>query len=220
MFKMKKKKNTKTSWIYLGVAIAAILFLIVALYLQTRVRVYDFDSLYQRTLDGKESEINYIYNGFVFVRPDVFWETVILKQGDPPVEFQLATYHSPRSLEHIPTTFNRTAVTQKSQIFLTFNPALDAQTTIAGIEVGKVIGQRYGILNIPTQQGVYTEYEGSFPIITCDNVSRNTGVIKFLVTNTTEIVEENGCILLKAQTSTELIAVANRFIFSLLGIMS
>lgn len=226
--KPRKKKSDTGHWYIFG-GIAFFLILAITTYSMTRPIPTDFDSLYERTLQGKESPINYQYNGFVFVRTEQFWETLVSKRvidqsgnivSRPDTEFQLSLYYDPRSLEHIPVQMNPADILGRSLLVLSYDPLLDSNTAIAGVEVGKVLGDRYGIINIPVQQAVFAEYEGSFPVFSCDNATSSIGVIEFRVGESPSVTQDGDCIVLEATTTRELIAVADRFVLSLLGVMS
>lgn len=223
----KKKFDYNSLYIIAGILIFATMM--IATYFFTRPPLTDFDSLYEQTLKGKESPINYLYNGYIFVKQDMFWETIILRRSfdenrtlvtSADQEFQISFYYDPKSVEYIPVNFSLDNIYRKKAIVLSFSPNLDSSAAIAGVEVGKILGDRNQMLSIPVQQAVYEPYEGSFPKISCEDAIDEITVVEFRVRNTTSIMEVNkNCIVLSATTSPALIAVADRFVFALLGIM-
>ena len=216
-----------SNYIILGGGIAFIVILVSVIYFFSRVTPAetDFDALYERTIRGEESEINYMYNNFVFVQTGLFWETLVRKesrdlQGTVVAnEFQISSYYSPREVEDI--VFNVTTdLSEFNKMYFSYSPNLDGTITLAGVEVGKVVGPRYGILNIPVTQALYSEYDGAaFPVITCDNATADVGVVEFRLGLENSVLQENGCVVLTGMTSRDVLRASNRFIFYLLGIM-
>ncbi|MFT4326425.1 MAG: hypothetical protein ACMXYK_02900 [Candidatus Woesearchaeota archaeon] len=210
-----KKQNVVI--MVLGVLGVALLFF--AMY---AVQQYDFSDLFSDTRHGVVGENQYNYNGFTFVRQNLLWNTVVVQRRSINGEIvsrdiMLTTYYSPRELEDI--VVDRTAfnITNEELIVLSFRPNLGQTDTVAGVEVGKVVGTRNDFLGIPTQFAVFEPYDGTFPVISCE--STNDTVIEFRYDGRNAIERDGNCIRLIAFQEEDLVRVATRYIFGLLGIM-
>jgi hypothetical protein len=113
----------------------------------------DFESVYNRTLAGEVTPNNYLYNNFVFVRQSQgqLWITRAYRQGQ---EYELSFYYGPKELEFIPVQPNvyKTIIDTK-KVYLVQDESLlqdelgPAKSAIASIELGKIVGDKYNILN-------------------------------------------------------------------------
>ncbi len=214
------------------IAIAVLIILGIAgwiFYLKHNVPVVvveDFNTLYQKTLDGQESPINYKYNGFVFVKTNSTWDTIVLQKknstnGTILRDVYLTTYFAPKELEDIKFNNSARSIVKNSGIYMTFDPKMGQYAVLAGIEVGKIIGNKNDLFNVPVIPAVSSNinYTGAYPFITCANATNTIGVIEFRVGDQAEIKSEGNCVIITGTTETDLVRSSDRLIFSLMGIM-
>jgi hypothetical protein len=146
----------------------------------------DFDSVYNRTLAGEVTALNYKYNNFAFVRqsPQGLWITRAYKQGQ---EYELSFYYGPKEVEFIPVQENlfKTIIDAK-KIYLVQDESLlqdevgPAKGAIASIEFGKIVGNRYNILNKQTASAlsypVYPQTSAQQQNTSVPNTTQNTSL--------------------------------------------
>ncbi|MBW2990385.1 hypothetical protein KY348_01630 [Candidatus Woesearchaeota archaeon] len=171
----------------------------------------------------------YRYNNFEFIkRDDGFWYTFVQKGAQP---YWIPFYYHPTELEDIPVeTFLRAKFFEiadnNGQIYITLDPdSEDNQIVIAGVEISRITGGRYDLLNVPTSSAFIkppTESvtETGTPIVTCMHSSNKTMVIWLTLSDKNIAYSRNYCIILEAKTYEDMIRVADRTMYHLLGIMS
>jgi hypothetical protein len=173
-------------------------------------------------LTEKEAENNE-YNHFPFQMRQGSWYTVIESETQrAPIPF----YYHPRELENIPLDPNvlaRFNEVQKNNgsIFITIDPeSPDNDIVIAGVEISKVTGQWFAI---PTASAVIRKPEGvdtEFPVLTCADADNDTLIIWLTKSDKNVAYAHKDCVILEGKTYEDLIKVADRLSYSLLGIMN
>jgi hypothetical protein len=223
----KNKQTTQdTSGVkFLVITIVLVILLIAGVfvytYLNSRPEPTTTDR-YADVLNGVETNESYLYNGFVFLYNGFLWETKILIDEnylEEPIEAALSTYYDPKSLENISIEGNVAHIDSVSTVYLAFSPDLDSTQVLAGVEVGKIVSKKFNIFNKDVIHGVYEPYNGSFPLVTCDNATGLTMVAEFKITNQTQIVQDGGCLSFQGESSEDLLRAADRYIFRLLRVM-
>jgi len=177
---------------------------------------------YADVLNGIETNESYMYNGLVFLYNGFLWETVIrIDQDylDIPIEASLATYYGPKEVADIPIYGPIENIDRVATVYLSFSPDLDVTQVLAGVEVGKIVSKKFNLYNKDVFHAVLTPYNGTYPVVTCDNVTSSTMVIEFVLTNTTQIVQTGNCLSIEGVTSEDLLRAADRYIFRLLNVM-
>jgi hypothetical protein len=187
----------------------------------------DFYSVHQRVLDGEVTQNGYMYNGFAFVRekPGSLWRTIAFRNG---TQFEINFYFAPKELQDIaiPNDSYKKIIDSK-KVILVLDNSLNADVkgpgagAVAQIEVGKMIVNKFGILNIQTMTAVSPDTANSagVPTASCANASKTTTVIQFALSNQTQITQDKTCIMVYGSTTNELIRAATRLSFQLVGIM-
>ena len=169
------------------------------------------------------------YNHFDFVqREDGFWYTVVNKGNQP---YSLPFYYHPREVEDvivdaaIRDRFFRIRDLNGS-IFITLDPdSEDNHIVIAGVEIAKITGERFGLLNVSTRSA-FTKQPSSAsadsptPIVTCSQAGNRTMVVWIAVTGANVASSQGNCIKLEAKNYTDTVRVADSVMYHLLGIMN
>jgi hypothetical protein len=168
------------------------------------------------------------YNNFQFVKqPDGFWYTVVNKGNQP---YQLPFYYHPRQLEDI--VVDNTVRDKffglkdnEGSIFITLDPgSTDNKIVIAGVEVARITGERFGLLDVPTRSAFTrpptdSSVNTETPVIGCKDANPKNLVVWIVVTNK-NLVSSNGyCVILEAKSYNDTVKVADRLVYNLLGIM-
>jgi hypothetical protein len=95
---------------------------------------------------------------------------------------------------------------------------------IAGVEIAKVTGQRYGLLNVDThsafiKQPKNTTADTGTPVVTCSDANNKTMVIWITLSQKNIVYSYGNCVILEATSYRDMIRVADRLMYNLLGIM-
>ena len=167
------------------------------------------------------------YNGFDFAEAQGgLWVTRIQVGSQP---YDIPFYHHPRELEGIVvrdhdaddllTRANRTV----RQVYLSVDPDAGAKVAaIAGVEIARIAGSKYDLLNLPTT-GALTRPANvtvEYPILTCEDATNETVVIQLAPDPTANAIVRNGnCVILFYRNADDAIRVADRYAYMLLGIM-
>lgn len=70
-----------------------------------------------------------------------------------------------------------------------------------------------------SRTGFITNVSSRFPVITCADASPTVPVIYYQGANLTGVSSEEGCILAKGQSQTDIIRIKDRLMYQLLGVM-
>lgn len=112
-------------------------------------------------------------------------------------------------------------------LYVTKEPEIINQTnnkaTIAIIEFGRILGtNEFGIYKIPSQSAntktPIDNLNSTVPIITCGNVSQEVSVIYVKLGDKNEIYSKDGCVIVEATDGDNLIKVADKFAYHLIGL--
>lgn len=173
----------------------------------------------------------YTYNGFEFIKnPESETWFTTFKIGDKI--YPLPFHYAPRDLEDIPININKKQLLNNDFVYLALPPMEDKdpqdvrRLALAAIEVGKIIGTKNGIYNIPTKTAltrpveVETNDTANIPIVGCGVATNNTGVIIFQYGSYTAVFENsNNCYIVQGPTGTDVVKASDRLVYDILGIM-
>lgn len=170
-------------------------------------------------LEHKQPEGVFEVSGYTFYElPDNTYGTYVVANGQKiPVAFRL----DPRNASEFyiqDGVVNEILKTGKT--YITFNPNQEdlGKFAVASAEIARITGL-YGINTV----GAYTEdsepVNPNIPLRTCDDVSNTTSVILMQISNETGIyLDNNNCVHVNAENPDELILVADKLGFHLLGL--
>lgn len=114
-----------------------------------------------------------------------------------------------------------------NMLYVTKDPEIinitDNKATIAIIEFGRILGtNEFGIYKIPSQSANTKLPENNpsstVPIVTCANVSKEISVIYVKLGNKNEVYSKNKCVIIEATDGDNLIKVADKFAYHLIGL--
>lgn len=199
------KKSSRFAWIALGVFIALSIVLFAFL---------------------MRPEVDYTYNNYPFIKAkcpgtDEFCYFAELKINDQPYTIQF--YHHPTEVESI--LFEYTALEalrdartkQNATVIIGVPDGAPGQLAIAGSQLGRVLGKRYGILDfavVPMVVGAGADKAD------CDDARTNVVVIAFQQGAEDAVsVSSPNCIALTSTSPDQTIAVADAFVYRLFGII-
>ena len=175
------------------------------------------DELHKRNLEGKESENNYMYNGFSFVKFDGLWFTQIEKDGyiiDVTLRF------GPKDVEDVPILIDLSLIDAEKypEIYMTINPFTNDPTyqTLAAAELSLNLVNAMGINPIAACTKQDNNACLNRDIINC---SYDFAPIIYLQENDEYgVYQNNTCYVVQGQ-GFNLLKSVDRFIYNMYGIM-
>lgn len=180
---------------------------------------------YRRWKAEKTREANQ-YHGFQFDQlPAGLWQTEIIAKGQP---YTIKFHYHPRDTENVSLEEGivRTFFYKKRQpkeIYITLPPDGGSQPVVAAVDISKLTGERYNLLNIPTRSALQAPSDLiDTPVITCADATNETSVFFFQQGPLDGIVRDQKnpfCIRFIYKNESESIRVADRFAYALLQIM-
>ncbi len=160
---------------------------------------------------GFEDQTKFNYNDFKFNQINNRWKTKI---NNYDVTFD----YSPLQVEHINISSNIIERIKNSpQIDTTSNINSSFKEVIALSQYN--LAQLLAVNNNFLRGGFTTENEFNTSIITCNNTVSYIPVLFFQKSNETKIYEENNCIILKARSEQDVIAIKDRLAYGVFGII-
>ncbi len=162
-------------------------------------------------------EESYVYNGFKFTKVSSLWLTEV--QVDNMI-FRITTRYSPNELEHItvePGVYKKIVGSKK--IYFTLANNLSSVAVLGVTELGRIVGTRYGLFNIPSQAALTGSNDQGTPVKTCKDAVNGTGVIWFKLGNNTLAYSDGNCVIIQGADEWGIVKTADRVTFGLLGIM-
>jgi len=177
----------------------------------------------------REDPSQYDYNFFKFEKQGMLWITYAEKDGQP---YKIPFYYHPSELEDIVAHEGVEGILLKASneksnsiVYITLDPELESKAVVAAVEISRLTGERYNILNLKTKGALTRPPTDSIastqsPIVTCADASEDTIVIYMTLSKANFIHVEQGCIVLEATSTEDLVRVADRFAYMIIGIMS
>ena len=168
---------------------------------------------------------SYTYNGFSFTQEDGIWYTTF-QRGDNVVT--LPFHYGPKDLADISIEVSPDRFFDTDFIYLSIPPVEVVEgdeglrIAQAAVEVGKVVGTRNNVFNIPAKAVLSSpsDVDPFTDVVTCQNATSDTNVIMFLLGDENIVYEhEPYCFFVQGVTGRDTIKSANRLVYRLLGIM-
>ncbi|MAG38495.1 hypothetical protein CMO90_00225 [Candidatus Woesearchaeota archaeon] len=159
------------------------------------------------------------YNNFQFYYDEnkEFWFTKIQIESIP---YSIPFYHHPIELDNIVVEESVEDIileNKPSEIIISVPGDSDSELALAGIEVSKITGERFRVLNIPTSSATNEHVEG-LPFTTCADSHQDMIVVSFERSDKNLVRSDGFCIILEFKEN-EAVRVADAFSYSLLKIM-
>ncbi len=171
------------------------------------------------------------YNNFVFTQgPDGLWYVDLEING---VLYNIVFHYHPSDLENISvdprvvslinSLSNYVKNTSEGSLYISLDPEADASLAMAGVEVAKILGEKYNIYNIPTSAVYSRPFNDSLgtPVINCANRPPKSVVLEIRTGDSNSVfLEDTYCIVVEGVDGNSTIKSADRLDYALLKIMS
>lgn len=173
-----------------------------------------------------------MYNNFQFKEwEDGFW-TVNVEVNAVP--YSILLYHHAREVDYIPLDqkavdlingiANQVQATGNGTLYLTMNPQAPAGIGIAGVELAKILGQKFDIYNIPITAAFSRPLanNSNIPVVTCEDAVDDVFVIYLRESEPALVGVPDGfdqCIVVQGSDANETIMAADRLIYGLFTII-
>lgn len=162
------------------------------------------------------------YNGFDFQQTTGgLWVTRI-EVGQQP--YDIPFYYHPR--ETLTVGVHRDAPNPllrgaPSEVYIAVDPDAGAKVVIAGVEIARITGSKYNLLNLETRSALTrpAAERVDIPIVNCQHATADRVVIQFEQGRQNAVMREGNCIRLVYTDANESVRVADRYAYMLLQIM-
>ncbi len=171
----------------------------------------------------KDSGNTVVYNDITFRKSGDVWVGEFKYFGQ---YYKVPFYYNPNEvLDIIVNTDATDPILQidrsRGWFIVSVDPDIPAYMGVAGTQIARVTGTRYGLLNIPTKAAFYStpNFETEEPIIDCSQAYHNLVVLHLQVGEENSIIREGYCITLTAIDKEGAYMAADRFVYELLKII-
>lgn len=159
---------------------------------------------------NSEGRQKWEYNGFKFTQEESFYVTKI--NGE-----KMGFNYLPQTLQSINITGDLKGKIISPTMFITFDPESSLQNLLY---IDTIRNDLQATLDSVVISAKTKESEAYIlPIITCENATQFVPVLYFNVSNTTSIVETNGCVVLNGQT-VEFFKLRDLVVYTYYGVMN
>jgi hypothetical protein len=203
----KQKKENSLGAIFLAVVVIALVAFTLYLIFFPDVK----------KVDVKE----FTYNGFSIAKIGNEWHTQVIIPGKEQNLYSLQMRYSPKQVEDIAMEYGiKEKLLHSKQIYLTTDANMSSKGIIGMIEVGRVLGDKYDMYDIPTKAALISDPTNRSLEITCANASETTTVVYFRYGNHNLIHMKNSCIYVEGKNPEDIIRVSDRLTYGLVGVIS
>lgn len=165
------------------------------------------------------------YNGFDFAQAEGgIWVTRIQVGAQP---YDIPFYFHPRDTLTVlidPTATDPLLKAAPREVILSVDPDAGATVVVAAVEIARITGTKYNLLNYETHSALSRPGNGTaeLPVFDCKNATDDRVVLQFVRGSKDLIVRSDkypNCVLLQYTEANESIRVADRYAYMLLKIM-
>jgi hypothetical protein len=212
----KPADRTGRNLLILAVVCGVLIIFVFAIVLLQPEEPRTLQEVIQATLDGEETENNYLYNGFAFVRVDEkTWVTLWQKEGQM---YQVPLRFSPRELVDVLIQGELNESFDSSNLFITFDPRKEnlRWEALAATELTINLAQVFGVE--PTAACMYNETIAcaTRPIVSCQDADK--GVIVLREADEVLVDLKGNCMILQGP-GEDLLKAVDRVLLIWYGIM-
>jgi hypothetical protein len=178
---------------------------------------------YREHVRETEREANQ-YKGFDFTQVEGgLWVTRIQVGSQP---YDIPFYFHPRDTLTvlIDPTVTEPLANNPKEVIISIDPDANPKVVIAGVEIARITGSKYDLLNFDTSSALSRPAKGNIdiPVIDCRNATTDRVVLQFIEGSKNLLVRSDkypNCVILQYTDANESIRVADRYAYMLLQIM-
>jgi hypothetical protein len=222
-----RKKETKKILILIGALIAIFIIIFAGIYIarmRSTEKIVTIDDLHQKNIEGEESEVNYVYNGFSFVYINGMWYTQV-ELGDALLDLPL--HYSPREVEDVQINGTINKSFMRKEIYITFNPTEDNQKYVALAASELTLSMAKGMGITPVAACDRNESDDELKQIEIDKACTNRSIITcesgeaavYLLQQEPMQVEMKGNCVLVQGVGLNLTKAVDRLLYEWYGVM-
>jgi hypothetical protein len=213
------KKENKTLLIAIAVIIVIFIISIAAIYFLkgSSNNVVTIDDLYKRNLEGKESDINYMYQGFSFVKAGSIWYTEV--QNKNGTLFSIPIHFGPKELGNVSISGTINEKFFEQPLYITFDPLGPTlqYTALSSAELSTNLVSGLGLRPMAACDKNETNACSTRPIIS--SCQENNSVVYLKDADTTAVIMNGNCVIIQGQ-GKELVRATDRFLLMIYRIMN
>ena len=156
---------------------------------------------------------------YEFVEQGNYWITTVELNGQP---YNIPFYNRISETRDVETQegFEDAilGMPKDGMIIISVDPNAPAYTGVAGSQISRITGDRFGILNIQTKGAYYTApaHNTSQPIVDCEDAREDLIVIHMQVGSSNSISSEDSCITVTFEDQEGALKTTDRFVYELL----
>lgn len=169
------------------------------------------------------------YDNYVFTKgADNAWYVQLAIKGSP---YNIPFYYNPTQIANVTIDDNVLSEFTHYQrsnpggdMYISIDPDSNSRVVIAGVEVARILGNRYNIFNFNVMSAFYKQSAtGNVSatgksIIDCSNATNQTMVMMVVVDDENRVSAYNNCIVMKSKNLNDSIMVADALAFKMLTI--
>lgn len=227
------EKDKPSSYKALILAVSAIVVVIVLIIAFGKISPEEpetIDELHEENLGGKETEENFVYNGYSFVWANGLWYTQISDASGGTV-YDVPLHYSPRDVEDVEIEGNPDAWMAytlsgvnssaagdfRSMTYVTFDPEDNlGYVALANGELSVNVVKTLSLGVVAACTKNVTEACAQIPLKTCENT--DAPVIYLKASGEAKVIQDENCLILQGET-TGIVKAVDRFLYHMYGVM-
>lgn len=214
-----EKKENRNVLIAIAVIVVIFIISIAAIYFfkGSSNNVVTIDDLNKNNLEGKESDINYMYQGFSFVKIGSIWYTEVKNKNG--ALFKIPVHFGPKELGNVSISGAIDKKFFEQPIYLTFDPLGSTlqYTALSGAELSTNLANGLGLRPMAACDKNETDACSTRPIIS--SCQENNSVVYLKEANNTAVTMSGNCVIIQGK-GKELVRATDRFLLMIYRIMN
>ncbi|MCK4522246.1 MAG: hypothetical protein KAU20_06735 [Nanoarchaeota archaeon] len=214
-----KEQENKKSYLFAFIVFGSIILVFIIAFFAigffNREVEKTMDEIIYDTLQGKETEFNYMYNGHVFVYFEGLWHT---RWKRDETIFNTHFHYGPRDVEDVPVIGGLDPNLNTSKFYITFDP-LEENISLIALASSELGLSLVRVMNVQLTPACYrneTYACSTRPIITCENTDE--AVIYVREDDKTKVLLDDNCIIVQGK-GNDLLKAVDKMLFNLYGII-
>lgn len=212
------KKDTKQLLVIIGVIVVCFIIVFAGTWLfkgQSK-KVVTIEDLHRMNFEGEFSDINYMYNGFSFVKQGNIWYTEV--ENENGVLFDVPLHYGPNEVEDISISGEITDEFLEPPLYITFDP-LSTQMQYVALSVAELSSNMVKGFGLEiTAACDKNETEACEARAIVPGCVEDKAVVYIKESNNTGVFMNGNCVVVEG-AGTELLKSTDRFLLKLYQVM-